>query len=94
MQLQPVSRLPDTDNAIPLQLAAIVHVREQLGIVPLKPAAQELQSSLALNCAGQSAQFGRDHWLRHVHTQFGINPVTLVDRLLQSDATQIREQLG
>jgi hypothetical protein len=34
-QLHPVSLLPKTAMAIPLQLAAIVHVSEQFGIVPL-----------------------------------------------------------
>jgi hypothetical protein len=34
-QLHPDSRFPETFAALPLQLAAIVHVSEQFGIVPL-----------------------------------------------------------
>jgi hypothetical protein len=94
VQLQPLSRLPDTASALPLQFAAIVHVSEQFGMAPLKPVAHELQSSLALNCAAHDAHVGPVHWLRHVHTQFGIVPLTLDEWSLQSDGRQMREQLG
>ena len=93
-QLHPEFEFPDTENAIPLQFAEIVQVSEQLGIVPLKAAAQELQSSVWLNCGAQVAHDRPDHWLRHVQTQLGSKPVTLVEWLLQSEATQIREQFG
>jgi hypothetical protein len=94
VQLHPLSRLPVTASALPLQLASTVHVSEQFGMAPLKPAPHEPQSLLALNCAAHDAHVAPLHWLRHVHTQFGIVPLTFVEWSLQSDGRQMREQLG
>jgi hypothetical protein len=94
LHVHPLSRLPDTPSALPLQLAATVHVSEQLGMAPLKPPAHDPQSLLALNCGAHAAHVGPLHWFRHVHTQFGIVPLTLVAWSLQSDGRQMREQFG